>query len=999
MDSMHFGAKTMKVWTTTSRIALSTILALTNMAPTAAGAMYYQRFTEGVILENGSAPVDPQQPLELSYQGVKGNSFSQKLPSYASEYSWSIKGGSLPSGILFDAANLTFAGTPASAGSGYDVELLGVNTATGLTLSLKVSFLISESSTSQPSAPDIADVSKTVLGSVGAAISSWMPQVVNSNGGGAWDAVGATFHASHDLSQYGLTFNEYTGMISGTPTAPFILRNFAVTVTGADGSSDTTAPFWIGVAPAGDLAVSESQKFVYVLRHNMAFATDPVVVENSIGDLTFSRPDDITSGWNSATGVWALPGGGQPEEWLGEAATHIVTIADEFGRSVSWSFATQFTESIVAAATDSNAYIGTAYTASNPVAVPTADGVLGIASWSATGLPSGLTVDGTTGIVTGTIPEATVADGDTFAVVFSVTDSYDGKTASATATITVRNAEFVVANNGGDTQTIKALTEQASLSYSARYRASNEAYTPGVTWTLVSGTLPSGVVATPLDDGEAGNSRNLAYSKYPTEVGTYDNIVWRAQNSAGQQVLTKPITLVVVARDPLTLSAAPSAAPVAIVRQDAVSVKITPDHLALGTQIAPADWSVTGSLPTGITSSVEGDGLRIQGVSTEVGTFNVTVTAKDAAGGTASIPVQITVNPSLEGEVSAGGSHSCAITPVGGVKCWGNNANGQLGDGTTTSSSVPVNVVGLASGVTSISTGDTFTCAVTTSGGAKCWGYNGNGELGNNSTVNSPVPVDVAGLTSGVASVSAGYVHACAVTSSGAAKCWGDNINGQLGNASTTDSLVPVQVSGLAGGVASITTGVRHSCVVNAAGGVQCWGLNQYGALGNNSTTSSNVPVQVSGLTSGVTSVSGGYRHTCATTTSGKVKCWGFNNVGQLGDNSTTNRTTPVDVANLSNVQQIGLSEGHVCAVTTAGGAYCWGYNNNGQLGDNSIADRSVPTQVFGLTAGVTSVTAGFRHSCASMDDGSLKCWGLGTGGRLGNGGTSQSNVPVNVSG
>jgi alpha-tubulin suppressor-like RCC1 family protein len=396
---------------------------------------------------------------------------------------------------------------------------------------------------------------------------------------------------------------------------------------------------------------------------------------------------------------------------------------------------------------------------------------------------------------------------------------------------------------------------------------------------------------------------------------------------------------------------------------------------------------------------VEADGLRIQGVSTEIGTFDITVTAKDADGGVASLPVKITVNPSLEGEVSAGGTHSCAITPTGGAKCWGNNANGQLGDGTTNSSSVPVNVVGLTSGITAISTGDTFTCAVTTSGGVKCWGFNGNGELGNNSTTNSPVPVDVSGLTSGVASVSAGYVHACAVTTTGAAKCWGDNINGQLGNASNTDSLVPVQVSGLASGVASISSGVRHSCVVNTAGGVKCWGLNTYGALGNNTNTTSNAPVQVSGLTSGVTSVSGGYRHTCATTTSGKVKCWGFNNVGQLGDNSKTDRTSPVDVANLSNVLQIGLSEGHVCAVTATGGAFCWGYNINGQLGDNSTTDRSVPTQVSGLASGVTSVTAGFRHSCASMANGSTKCWGLGTNGRLGNGGTTQSNVPVNVSG
>jgi alpha-tubulin suppressor-like RCC1 family protein len=187
------------------------------------------------------------------------------------------------------------------------------------------------------------------------------------------------------------------------------------------------------------------------------------------------------------------------------------------------------------------------------------------------------------------------------------------------------------------------------------------------------------------------------------------------------------------------------------------------------------------------------------------------------------------------------------------VKCWGPNYWGGLGNGTTANSNVPVNVSGLSSGVIAISAGGP-TCALTSSGGVECWGDNTYGDLGNGTTVEfSDVPVNVSGLASGVIAISAGSEQACAVTSSGAAECWGWNSFGQLGNGTNNApnyfSNVPVNVSGLSSGVSAISAGNDFTCARTSSGGVECWGGNYHGDLGNGTTAEdSNVPVEVTGF-------------------------------------------------------------------------------------------------------------------------------------------------------
>jgi alpha-tubulin suppressor-like RCC1 family protein len=345
------------------------------------------------------------------------------------------------------------------------------------------------------------------------------------------------------------------------------------------------------------------------------------------------------------------------------------------------------------------------------------------------------------------------------------------------------------------------------------------------------------------------------------------------------------------------------------------------------------------------------------------------------------------------GHPVAARAHSCAITIVGALKCWGLNNRGQLGNGTTTDSSTPVPVTGLTKGVASVVTGSDFTCALTTAGGVKCWGLNGYGELGVNSRLDSWVPVDVSGLTSGVVAIAAGGNHACAVTSGGGMKCWGGNTEGELGNNSTSDSLVPTNVARLKTGVRAITAGIMHTCALTASGGVKCWGWNAYGQLGTNSNTERHLPTAVFGLSKGIATISAGLYHTCAVTTSGAVKCWGFS----LGSGQTEDTNIPTDVAGLNGgIAAVAGGFWHSCALTVGGGVKCWGANNYGQLGDGgSQASVTQPVDVIGLQSGVVAVASGINHVCALTDGGGVKCWGSNSQGQLGDNSTVDKSKPV----
>ena len=345
---------------------------------------------------------------------------------------------------------------------------------------------------------------------------------------------------------------------------------------------------------------------------------------------------------------------------------------------------------------------------------------------------------------------------------------------------------------------------------------------------------------------------------------------------------------------------------------------------------------------------------------------------------------------SIAAAISSGSSHTCALTTSGGVKCWGSGSSGQQGDGTFSGSATPVDVVGLTSGVVAISLGYNHTCALTTAGGVKCWGNDGSGQLGDGLIgPNRPTPADVIGLTSGVAAISAGGIHTCALTISGGVKCWGHDGNGQLGDGTKDPARpTPANVVGLTSGVAAISAGGSFTCALTTSGGVKCWGSNGDGQLGDDEL-SRPTPADVIGLTSGVAAISASHRHVCALKSSGGVKCWGENRFGQLGDGTIgPDRSTPTDVIGLtSGVAEIsaGAPSDHTCALTTLGGIKCWGNDGSGQLGDGTIGpDRPTPADVIGLTSGVAAISAGGAFTCALTTAGGVKCWGNNGGGTFG---------------
>jgi alpha-tubulin suppressor-like RCC1 family protein len=372
--------------------------------------------------------------------------------------------------------------------------------------------------------------------------------------------------------------------------------------------------------------------------------------------------------------------------------------------------------------------------------------------------------------------------------------------------------------------------------------------------------------------------------------------------------------------------------------------------------------------------------------------------------------------------LGAGNFATCALASAGGgVKCWGDNSFGTLGDGSTVAASAtPVQVSGLTAGVASTTGGFAHHCALTTAGAVQCWGNNAHGELGATlaagATVSS-VPVQVAGLTSGVVAIAAGGHGAwgngsdgsftCALTTAGGVKCWGLNDYGQLGRGSSTGigdySATPADVTGLTSGVVAIAAGYRHACAVMATGRVKCWGDGEFGQTGDTTacdawTDDRFSPVDVLGLNDAL-SIDAGNDHTCALTRTGVVKCWGDNGYGQVGNGAMGANVCGPSTAGVNlGSSAVSLSVGgqFTCAVLSGGTVKCWGRNHWGQLGDGTTTNRVAPVSVTGLT-GVTAVESGDTHNCARLSAGNVKCWGSNAYGEIAQATGTMAMAPVDV--
>jgi len=339
--------------------------------------------------------------------------------------------------------------------------------------------------------------------------------------------------------------------------------------------------------------------------------------------------------------------------------------------------------------------------------------------------------------------------------------------------------------------------------------------------------------------------------------------------------------------------------------------------------------------------------------------------------------------------VAAGESHTCAVVDSGSVFCWGGKSQNLLGtDVDEWEYVVPVAVADLER-ATRVWVARSHSCALLTDGTARCWGDDDDGQLGDGSeVVGFGSVVTVRGL-SDARKLALGDEHSCALRNSGTVECWGANYALTCGQPEYYAELwEPVPVKDLAGAI-DVAAGYSHTCAVLTDGTARCWGDGEFVPLGNGHQVQTHVPQTVAEVHDAV-AIAAGELHTCALLGTGKIQCWGK---GYVGDGVHEDFPSPVFVAGIDNAVAIAAGDNHSCAVLADGTARCWGDNSYGQLGDGTRNTRLAPVQVIGLNNAV-AIASGTRHNCALLADGQLRCWGNNTHGQLGDG---TDDTPVGV--
>jgi len=426
------------------------------------------------------------------------------------------------------------------------------------------------------------------------------------------------------------------------------------------------------------------------------------------------------------------------------------------------------------------------------------------------------------------------------------------------------------------------------------------------------------------------------------------------------------------------------------------------------------NWDFNG----GATNSTDEDPGQV--TFNSEGPYNISLTVSDPYGNSATDQLKITVVDGAQPKISAHNEHSCSINGSGAVYCWGSNSYGALGDGTTDDSYTPVQVTGIdgeSASAVSVNVGISHSCALLSTGEIQCWGSNTKGQLGDGTTTNSMIPVTVStidGVSNTASSLDVGEEYSCALLNTGALQCWGDNTAGQLGDGTTDSSLIPVTVSGIDGTSSSsisVSAGEYMTCAVLSTGATQCWGDSQgYGLGDTEKTNSSSIPVQVEGIdgTNAIAvSVATNYYHTCVVLNTGAIKCWGENYTGQLGDGTTDTSNTPVDVFEMdgstNHAVMVSTNLLHTCALLSTGAAKCWGDNTYAELGDGTYDSATSPVHVVGFDGSndqSINISSGYTHSCLQTTTGDLKCWGSNASGAIGADPSelSLSTTPLDIS-
>ena len=429
-------------------------------------------------------------------------------------------------------------------------------------------------------------------------------------------------------------------------------------------------------------------------------------------------------------------------------------------------------------------------------------------------------------------------------------------------------------------------------------------------------------------------------------------------------------------------------APGATVVSAAVTISgitVPPAPISIASVPAGAQYSVNGNPFTNAAGAVSnGDKVTVQLAASA--SFSASASATVTIGGvSADFVVNTQRNPAAAGTspvIAAGDAHTALARSDGTLWGWGYNGNGQIGNGSTLSTSAPQTVSGLGN-VLDVAAGQFHTLARKSDRTLWASGWNGAGQIGDGTAGTprlAPVPVTAA-FVNGVETMAAGTYHSVAVDGAGSVWTWGSNTDGQLGNGTNIPSFVPVKVAGLTG-IIAVAAGERHTLALSSSGALFAWGDNSFGQLGDGTTISRNTPQQIA--LNGVTRISAGARHTLVLRTDGSVWAWGDNSIGQLGDGSIASRSGPAVVPGLtSGVTAIAAGQFHSIAVK-AGQLYVWGNNANGQVGDSGTATRLVPFAVPDRTD-IVAVAGGARHTVALSSTNVLYAFGDNTFGQVGN--------------
>jgi len=356
------------------------------------------------------------------------------------------------------------------------------------------------------------------------------------------------------------------------------------------------------------------------------------------------------------------------------------------------------------------------------------------------------------------------------------------------------------------------------------------------------------------------------------------------------------------------------------------------------------------------------------------------------------------------GLVTGGFEHTCALLGNGAAYCWGFNGSLQLGTGAANDRDTLPHAVSGGLLFTQIDASQGHTCGITRAGAAYCWGSGSNdGALGSDTVDLTPVPVPVDGGLRFKA-ITLGWSHTCGLTNAGEAYCWGNNDFGKLGADSTAVSVrTPVPVSG-GRTYTAIAAGDFHTCAIAVGGAAYCWGANDFGALGSGDSAFHTTPTAVAGGHL-FKAIAGGNIHTCGLTTGGDVYCWGSGNWGQIGNGARADQPAPVKVGGGRTYSAVSVGANHSCALAVGGTLYCWGGNGAAQLGGNA-SETCVygpgPTDNFPCTstpivaAGgqqFRALSAGSFHTCAIGTGGGAFCWGSNNEGQIGNGAAGSAVV------